>query len=131
MIPSPLLGGPEEVLKSFRFQINGTSDPDAQVPSGAVQDIVRTSAGLFTITLPQTERYPVLVSCTGSVQQAAVGTTGTAFTVVSYTASTGVLVVRTVDTTAGQAADDPADDDWVHVQAVFCRMTVLAPTGAV
>lgn len=121
------------MLKTFRFQINGTSDPDFQVPAGAVDDVVRTSAGLFTITLPQTERYPALISCTGSVQTAAVGagTVGALFTPVSYTASTGVLVVRIVDQDGTPGAADPADNDWVHVQAVFCRMTVLAPTGAV
>lgn len=132
MIPSPLLGGPEQVQVSFRFQIDGTNDPNFQVPAGAVDDVVRTSTGLFTITLPTQQRYPVLVSCTGSVQTAAASggdTIAVVFTPVSYDPATGVLVVRT-ENHAG-AADDPADNDWVHVNAVFCRMTVLAPTGAV
>lgn len=132
MVPSPLLGGPHEVLKSFRFQIDGANDPNFQVPARAVDDVVRTSTGLFTITLPVTERYPVMISCTGSVQTAAASggdTIAVVFTPVSYTASTGVLVVRT-ENHAG-TADDPADNDWVHVQATFSKFEVTAPTGAI
>lgn len=131
-LTGPLFGGPDEVLKSFRFQVNGTSDPDFQVPAGAVDDVVLTSTGLFTITLPQAERYPVMITGRASVQSAAASggdTIGIVATVVSYTAATGVLIVRT-ENHAG-AADDPADDNWVHVSVLFCRKTVLAPAGAV
>jgi hypothetical protein len=131
MVPSQLLGGPHQLLKAFRFQIDGTNDPNFQVPAGAVSDVVRDSTGLFSITLPVGERPPILVSVTGNVQQATAASTTLALVVVpvSYTASTGVLVVRTEGSTG--VADDPEDDAWVHIQAVFALMTLGTSTGAI
>ena len=123
--------GPELVLEAFRFQVEGTSDPDALVPyQQGVTNVTRSSIGLFAITLAT--KYPTLISCVGSVQAAAASggdTVGLHVYPVSYTASTGVLVVR-VENHAG-AADDPTDEDWVHVQAVFCRRSGMAPSGAI
>ena len=124
--------GPETVGLDFRFQINGTSDPDRQFPAGAVKDVVRVSAGLFDITLQS--KWPTMVTCVGSVQVAAVAAgQGAGFEPVSYTASTGVLRVRTVDfdNAGASAAADPTDNDWVHVNAVFCRRDALMKEGAV
>lgn len=128
-----MAAGPEQVQLSLRFQINGTSDPDFVFPAGIVSDITRGSAGLFNIFLNTSERYPSLVSCVGSVQAAAVGAGGVGALVypVSYTAATGVLQVRVVDQDGTPTAADPANDDWVHVQAVFCRRTNLASVGAI
>ena len=128
-----LCEGPETVRLDFRFQCQapGANDPDFQFPAGAVLDVVRASAGLYNITLKN--KWPQLICATGCVQAAAVGATGMFVQVVSYTASTGVLVVRTVDPdTAGlPTAADPADNDWVHIQAAFCRRTALMAVGAV
>lgn len=134
MIPSPLLGGPQEVRKVFRFQINGTSNPDFQVPSGAATTITRSGAGVFVITLPVTERYPVLIGVTGDVLGPAGGSAlndqDVKATVDGYVPSTGVLTVSVVDAGTAAAAD-PTDNSWVFVEAIFCRMTLLAPTGPV
>jgi hypothetical protein len=124
--------GPETVTLDFRFQVNGTSDPDFQFPAGAVADVVRSSAGLFSITLKN--KWPQMVTCTGSVQVAAVAAgQGSFVEPVSYTASTGALVVRTVDPDAAgaPAAADPSDNDWVSVRATFCRRTALMSVGSV
>lgn len=123
---------PEQVLEAFRFQINTTNNPDFLMPSQqGVLDVVRVSAGLFDIFFAT--KYPELISCTGAVQVAAVGagTVGALFTVVSYTPATGVLRVRIVDQDGAPAAADPADNDWVHVQAVFCRRNKLCQVGAI
>ncbi len=121
--------GQEQLLKAFRFQVNGTSDPDFQFPAGAVLDVVRTSIGLFTITLPV--KWPSLVTLQGSVQAAGAAgdTLAEEVHLVSYTAATGVLIVRTENNLG--VADDPADNDWVHLNVVFCRRTVLSAVGAV
>lgn len=128
-----LTNGPEQAHLNFRFQINGTSDPDNIVPSKqGVTDIVRDSTGLFSITLAK--KYPTMINCLVQVQLTAVAD-AQAFVghVVSYTASTGVLVVRTceVDGDGIPVADDPADNYWVHVSAVFCRFSNLAPSGSI
>lgn len=135
----PVVGAnsPEQVCINFRFQINGTSDPDALLPyNSVVSNVTRASEGLFNVTL--TELYPTFICGSGSI----FGATANGLTVefVSWTASTGVLVVRTVDPSEGAtgteadapaAIDDPPDNHWVCVQAVFCRRNNLAPSGAI
>jgi len=121
---------PEIVFLPFRFQINGTSDPDNCVPGGAVLDVVRTGAGVFTINFA--EKYPIFIGLVGTVLEAtpahdlivkaAVG---------NYTASTGVLTgVTVVGADGTTAAEDPIDNDWVYVIAAFSRRSVLNTSAA-
>ncbi len=125
----------EEVTLRFRFQVNGTSDPDFQYPAGAVSDVVRTGAGVFEITLPAGFRPPGMVGCGGHV----LGDDGVSLGLQvqaaqdGYVASTGKLTVRTVDpyTDATPAAADPTDNDWVYVEATFIRRDALSRTGTV
>lgn len=138
---------PELVMVACRFQVtdpSGTADPDALVPALAgVTDVVRTAEGCYDIYLD--EKYPTLVACVGSVEYAAsVATNGASIAVVPgvangssvYNSTTGVLSIRTVDADDGAspgkpAAADPADNSWVHVIAVFCRRSALAPSGSI
>src|SRR5690348_3352983 len=126
---------PELVKLCFRFQINGTSDPDACVPAGAVLDVDRTAAGTFEIELPANKRPPTFIGATGSVM----GDDGVSLGLIvqaavdGYVAATGKLTVRTVDTytDATPAAADPTDNDWVYIEATFCVRTSLSPSAAI
>lgn len=133
--PAPLSGSPELVTLKFRFQSagTGTTDPDFIVPASCgVRSIDQSAAGVWAITL--IEKFPLFVGLVGSVMCSS----GVGFGQVvqaaaaDYVASTGVLTVRTVDpyTDATPAAADVADNDWVYVEATFCRRNGLAPTGA-
>ena len=114
-----LSGNQEEVTYNFRFQVNGSSDPDNLVGCvGLITDITWVSAGLWDIQL--SNFYPTLINCDASSDDA-VGDMRGKF--VSYTAATGVLRVTTVD--EALAAVDPTDDSYVHVTAVFGRRTDL------
>lgn len=126
-----MVEAPELVMVTLRFQINSGSDPDNVFPAGSATDVIRVSAGLFDIVLPT--KWIALVSCTGTVQQASVGATGTIFSVVSYDNTTGKLRVRTVDpdTAGAPTAVDPANDDWVHVQAIFAKRDALNKVAAI
>ena len=124
----------EEVTVKFRFQINGTSDPDALVPHmKGVTDVARSGVGVFAATMA--DKYPIFVGLTGNVMGDSGATLGLVVQgdVAGYVASTGVLTFRTVDTytDATPAAADPTDDDWVYVEATFCRRSTLCPSGAI
>ena len=83
----------EQIHVNARFQINSTSDPDNCMPDNAmIADVTRVSAGLFDITFD--EKFPVLIAC----QMGLLAASGSGITceLVSYTASTGVMRVRTV-----------------------------------
>lgn len=125
-----LRGGPEEVTVNFRFQINATSDPDAFFGSGGlVTDIVRDSAGQFSITLDKNFRFQNVVACHVSPTDQTFGGKYE-----SWTASTGVLVVTTIDydlAAASAAEGDPADDSWVHVSLTLCRRANLASSQSI
>lgn len=139
LYPVHFVNSPEQVTLKFRFQINGVSDPDAIVPANCgVTDVTRTSEGLFAITLD--EKFPVFIGATGTVM----GTGATSLGMVvqcapgDYVASTGVLSVSTIDPSeAGTApettgaVDDPTDNDWVYIEATFCRKSGLAPSGSI
>jgi hypothetical protein len=125
---SGLRGGPEEVTLNFRFQINGTSDPDFFFGSGGlVSDIVRDGIGAFTVTLDKNYRYQDVIVCHASVA----GDLTDDAQYVSWTQATGALVVNTILQDGTQAVDDPADDSWVHVSVTFCRRTALAQLQAI
>lgn len=126
---------PEVVETHFRFQINGSSDPDVAFPSGQIVNVVRQAAGDFDVELPKHMRYENFLGLTGTVQ----GDSGNSLGLVvqneiaDWDADTGVLTVYTVDTYSdtSPAAADPTDDDWVYVRAVFLRRNTLAKTEAI
>jgi hypothetical protein len=123
-----LRGGPEEVTVNFRFQIDGTSDPDAFFGSGGlVTDIVRDGAGAFSITLDKNYAFTNVVCAHVSVED----DLDVAGKYISWTGSTRVLVVNTVVHDGSPAAGDPADDSWVHVSVTFCRRTNLATSQSI
>lgn len=135
LYPVHFVNSPEQVTLKFRFQSagTGTTDPDFIVPANCgVVDIDQSAAGVWAITLD--EKFPVFIGLTGSVMAASGVGLGLAVqaAVADYVPSTGVLTVRTVDpyTDATPAAADVADNDWVYVEATFCRVSVLAPSGA-
>lgn len=129
LAPYPLLtSGPEQVELKFRFQINGTSNPDNVVGSaGLVEDITRNDTGEFTVTIHPSYRYQNLVVCHASVQ----ADLDVDAKYVSWTPSTGALVIHTVAYDDAPAAGDPADDSWVHVTATLCRRSEMLPTTSV
>ena len=128
--PAPLGVSPELVKVCFRFQINGTSDPDNILPAACmVSNVTRTSAGLFSITF--IEKFPVCIGFTGSVLES---TQAHDLIVKSsagaYSATTGITTVTVVGADGSTAAEDPADNDWVYCEFLFCRRNDLAPSGA-
>lgn len=134
--PAPLAGSPELVTINFRFQINGTSDPDAVVPGNAlVTNVTRTSAGVFAVTFG--EIFPVFIGANGAVMSVTAGEASYGLIVQttpgSYSTTTGILTVHVVDpyTDATPAAADPTDNNWVYVSATFCRKSTMAPSAAV
>lgn len=114
----------EEVELNFRFQVNGTTHPDNVVGGGrAIEDITYVSAGLFDITLREGNAFVTLISCFVDPEDVAdIGK------YVSWTFATRKLRVTTLLADGSPAAADPTDDTWVHVRAVFCRRSELAPT---
>src|SRR5690606_5447300 len=124
---------PEIVKLVFRFQINGSVDPDSVLPAGIVTDIVRTGAGLFTVTLNRYNRWPVLLGATGHVVGSTVGMTVEPAGVpdTAYDSATGELLLRVVGQDGTPAATDPADNDWVYVEATFARRDILAQSAAI
>lgn len=121
-----LNAGPEQVTVRFRFQVNGTSDPD-NIVGGAqmVSDIVRDDVGEFSITFAH--KYPTFVSANfgrfGAGEQAQI------VEVLSYTSSTGVLVIQCLSD-AG-VAEEPTDDNWITCDVTFCRRSQLAPSVSI
>lgn len=127
---------PETVKLCFRFQVDedgSPGDPDSVLPAGIVQDIVRSGAGAFTITLNQFCRWPVLIGVSGSVMSSTVGATVEAAgdPATAYNAATGALLVRTVIQDGTPAAGAIADNTWVYVEVTFGRRTSLAQAAAI
>lgn len=123
---------PETVVVRFRFQINGTSDPDFLVPHAqGVIDIARTGAGVFAITFA--DKYPVFIGASGYVMAGVIAASHQLIPVggpAAYVASTGVLTLSSLDLDT-PAVTEPTDNDWAYVEAVFCRRSTLAPSGAI
>lgn len=121
-----LSGTPEQATLDFRFQINGTSDPDFLVGcEGLVSDVVRAGVGDFDITFGV--KYPTMLTCHVTVADSVGDMVGFD---VGYNSATGVLSINTFDTETPAAAD-PTDDSWVHVSVTFCRRSQMAPTVAI
>lgn len=115
-----LKGAPETVTHNFRFQVNGTSDPDNFVGgSQTLTDIVRDDVGEFSLSFANF--YPLFISAhfgrLGSGEQMQ------SVEVLSYTASTGVMVVQCLSD-AG-IAEEPTDDDWITCSVTFSRRNSL------
>lgn len=115
-----LKGAPETVTHDFRFQVNATSDPDNFVGgSQTVEDIVRDDVGEFSLTFAN--KYPLLIAANfgrlGAGEQAQI------VEVLSYTASTGVMVIQCLSD-AG-IAEEPTDDNWITCSVTFSRRNSL------
>ena len=124
---SALHGGLEEVVLNFRFQVNGTSDPDFIVQAnGFVTDITYAADGTFTCTLHQNFRYQILIKADCSLQDDKAND----IEFVSYTQSTGAVVLQGIDRDT-PADTVPTDDTWVHVTLVFCRRNDPAAVRAI
>lgn len=132
--------GGEQLLCSFRFKVNGTSDPDFLFPSNmahVVQDVTYAATGVFTVTFAVGHRWPGLVSGNGKVMSnatgAALGQT-VEFGVDDYVASTGVLTVRVFSDADGDgtyAGSVPTDNDWICLDLVFQRRTLFCSEVAI
>jgi hypothetical protein len=130
-----MVSSPELVTVKFRFQIEGTSDPDNLFPGyQGVTNVVRDgAAGKFIVTFA--EKYPAFVGCVGTVMgdsDASLGLVVQAH-VGDYSATAGTLTVYTVDTysDATPAAADPVDEDWVYLECTFCRYSNMQQTQAI
>ncbi len=118
---------PEVVCLDFRFQIDGTSDPDLLVcQPGVIDSIAYTATGVYTITLTEGYWYPKLITGHASVDSTGI-TDDVKFT--SYTPSTGVVVLQGVLQDGSQAAAVITDDAWVHVTLKFCSELYLCETS--
>ncbi len=131
---SPLTNNPETVTYHFRFQVNGTSDPDVLFPANCgITDITRSGVGAFSVVFA--ESHPAFVTMSGSLlQSGALGASdAVVFQPVSWTASTKTLAIRAVDPDAAgvPAAADPDDDTWVCLSVTFCRKTAFAVSAAI
>jgi hypothetical protein len=129
--PKPgLFAGPEQVVIAFKFQVNGVTDPDNVVGgAGVVTDIVE-AAGVYTITLAPEYGFTTMVSCVAGVEDSTLEDAD----YTSWTVATRALVVTTYTKAtdlAAQVVGPPTDDKWVHVQAVMCRRSNMAPTESI
>lgn len=122
---------PELVRVCFRFQINGTSDPDALFPSAqGVTNVVRDSAGVFTITFA--EKWPALLGCVGMVMEATPAhDLIVKADLADYSSTNGTLAVTVVGADGSSAAEDPPDNDWVYLECTFCRRNNLQASGSI
>lgn len=126
--PKPVLStGPEQVILAFRFRSNLATDPDAVVGGAGTITAIAEAAGVYTCTLAKEYRFLTLVSCIAGVE----GETLDDAQFTSYTASTGALVITVLQPSTDAAAQvvgpPTSDNTWIHVQAVLCRRSQLAP----
>ena len=120
--------GPEQVVVAFRFQTDVGSAPDALVGGAGVVTAVANASGVYTCTIAKEFRYLTLVSCVAGVE----GDPDKLVQFTSYTSATGALVVTGLDDGAGtHAAGEVADDAWIHVVAILCRRSEMAPSVAI
>src|SRR5688572_33206715 len=94
--PNLLLAGMQDcVLHAFRFQTNTSSAPTLLRDGRAGITVVRTSAGLYTVTLPKP--WPAqMVSCIAALAPATGGTADqqARYVRASYSATTGTFQDR-------------------------------------
>ena len=130
--PKPVLAtGPEQVVLAFRFRSNLATDPDAVVGGAGAITAIAEAAGVYTCTVAKEFRFLTLVSCVAGVQ----GETLDDAQYTSYTSSTGALVItcfQPATELAAQVVGPPTSDNtWIHVNAVLCRRSALAPEEAI
>lgn len=134
LYPLHYVNSPEQVTVKFRFQAAaaGGDDPDFIVPHlCGVTDVVRNAtAGQYEITFA--EKFPVFIGMVGTVLEAEetndfVVKCGAG----DYDSSTGVLTVQVVGLDGAVADEDVVENDWVYIEATFCRKSALAPSGAI
>lgn len=128
------VGNPAQLTLKFRFQVNGTSDPDALLPGGCVTDVVRLDVGSFEIAFAQ--KYPVFVGGDAKVLPAtATSNLRCTIDVADYSPTTGKLIVNVVGPTAAgdttAVAAEPVDDDWVYCEVTFCTSSDLSNSVAI
>lgn len=113
------------------FRINGTSDPDdiRDFNSNMIATVVRTSAGLFTVTLASPANggftaLPEKVFITADLAQVAGPAVWSRahYVVDSYVQATGVFQIQVLKATASgdtaDAASDADDNDYVTFELV-------------
>lgn len=134
--PAPLSNAPNLVTLKFRFQVNGTSAPDALVPANCgVTDVTYDDTPkAFTITFD--EKFPVFIGGFCSVMPGAPETAGNAdfllsMDVADYSSTNGTLVVYSVGVDGTTAAEVPPDDSWIYCELTFCRRSTQAPSGSI
>lgn len=120
------------VTKKFRFQINGTSDPDFQCPAGAVKDVVRNGVGVFTVYLPNGFRPLTMLGLVGEVLEATPAhDLKVKADLADFSASAGTFQITIVGTDGSTAAEDPVDNDWVYLEVTFAFREKAGTVGSV
>jgi hypothetical protein len=106
---------------SFRCQFVTDAAPDFIIPAGLATTPVRSSEGVYSVVIANYLKLPVLVSGQANLLGAAGTTDGRVISIVSYTASTGVLVFNTYSLAATPALADIANDEWVMFDLLFLQ----------
>lgn len=114
---------------AFRCQFVTDAAPDFVIPAGACTTPVRTSEGLYTLTIPNFLKNGTLLSAHITLLgAAAVGTDARFAHVVSYAATTGVLTFSTCSAEATAAVKDVANDEWLMFDLCFANDVALEGT---
>lgn len=134
LYPVSFVNSPEQVTLKFRFQVNGTSDPDFIVPANCgVTDVTYAATGVYTVTFD--EKFPVFIGGRATVMPATPETAGNVdfligIDVADYSSTAGTLVMYAVGVDGTTAAEVPEDNSWIYCDLTFCRRSSLAPSGA-
>lgn len=108
------------VRVSFRIQADGTSAPNFVIPAGACSAPDQTGTGLYTVTLANFTKYAGLVAGSISILKPVTSTSEAVFAhILSYTASTGVLLFDTYALGTTPALADVLADDWIMFDLVM------------
>lgn len=135
MAPPPnfaLTACQDSVWYAFSFRTNTSSAPDRLRDGQSGLSVVRTSTGLYTVSLPKP--YPaqaISIVAHGMCVPAAGGTADQQARYVrnSYSASAGTFqIVLILDDGTPALGEAGVDDDEIHVIAVFNRRAVLNQT---
>jgi hypothetical protein len=106
---------------AFRCQFVTDAAPDNVLPAGLATTPLRSSEGVYSVVIADYLKLPVLISAQACLLGAAGTTDGRVVSIVSYTASTGVLVFNTYSLAATPALADIANDEWVMFDLVFAQ----------
>lgn len=112
----------------FRFQVNGTSDPNFIIPAvgeaSGVLTIDYTATGIYTVVLNRALGQLVTIHCSTLGAAAA---SNEKVHAVSWTAATKTLVLQSVLNDTATVLDD---DTWVCVSITWARYAGDAASGA-